>query len=166
MNASTDLGVFNNSPYNQGPPPSHPPPSQSPPVDAPTHYPHQPISPPPDNQAHWANQPPPGSPPPQIAHASPPITHAQPTPAMSSPGQEKAEYYNAGAGAPQQAGMPMPTHPGMPPPQQSGGYGAAQVYHTVTPLQSLSEASAPVDCPVCHTRAMTRTEKHAGNTTQ
>lgn len=155
-------------PYNQGPPPPHPPPPSS---QSPTHYQHQPI-PPPGNTASYANQPPAGSPPPQIAHAYPP-------PAMASPGQEKHEYYNAGAGATpahQQSGIPMQTHPGMPPQQhshpgmppqqQSGGYGApnTQVYHTVTPLASLSEGPAPVDCPVCHTRAMTRCEKHSGNT--
>ena len=97
---------------------------------------------------------------------------ATPGQPATSPGQEKHEYYSPGAAPgqqpPQGQGIPMQNHPGMPPQQASGQYGAssAQVYHTVTPLQSLSEGPAPVDCPVCHTRAMTRCEKHSGNTVQ
>ena len=154
----------------QGPIPSHSPPPAN---NSPTPYPHPPIAPLDSQQQNYANHPPPGSPPPQIAHASPPvasppITHVQPTPAMSSPGQEKQEYYHVNAASPQQTGIPMQNHPGMPPQQQSSQYvvPTASVYHTVTPLHALHEGPAPVDCPVCHTRAMTRTEKHAGNTVQ
>ncbi len=39
-------------------------------------------------------------------------------------------------------------------------------YHTATALQNLGEGATPVDCPVCHMRAVTRTEYHSGNTTQ
>ena len=37
-------------------------------------------------------------------------------------------------------------------------------YHTATPLQSLGEGAAPVDCPACHQRALTRTDYVSGNT--
>ena len=39
-------------------------------------------------------------------------------------------------------------------------------YQTSVPLASLQNAPAPVDCPNCKTRSMTRVEFHSGNTTQ
>ncbi|KAI4281203.1 MAG: hypothetical protein L6R35_005702, partial [Caloplaca aegaea] len=52
-------------------------------------------------------------------------------------------------------------HPSMPMQQavqQSG-------YHTATPLTNLESAAAPVDCPCCRMRALTKIECHSGNTT-
>lgn len=157
MKIHTDRANMAHSPYTHGALPSHSPP----PGTSPTQYPHQPIAPL-NDQAYHNSQPPPASP---LLNSSQPQTSHQYPPAMASPGQEKHEYYSTNA--PQQAGIPMQNHPGMPPQQQSIGNPApAHVYHTVTPIQSLSMAPAPVDCPVCHTRALTRVEQHSGNTTQ
>lgn len=38
------------------------------------------------------------------------------------------------------------------------------MYQTATPLQSLGEGAAPVDCPACRQRALTRTDYVSGNT--
>lgn len=38
-------------------------------------------------------------------------------------------------------------------------------YHTSTPIQSLGEGPAPVDCPSCRVRTLTRTQYVSGNTT-
>ena len=110
---------------------------------------------PPPGQAYG---PPPGaqSPPPQVQqiHQAPPAVH--------SPGQEKQEYY---------VGQ-HPVQPGMVH-QQSGGVmpvmSPAQQgsqYQTAVPLASLQKSPAPVDCPNCRQRVMTRTEFHSGNYTQ
>lgn len=61
----------------------------------------------------------------------------------------------------QQASQPQVvvlTQGQQPPPQPSQ-------YHTATPLPNLGEGSAPVDCPSCRTRALTRTQYVSGNTT-
>ncbi|KAL9043315.1 MAG: hypothetical protein Q9214_003493, partial [Letrouitia sp. 1 TL-2023] len=73
---------------------------------------------------------------------------------MASPpvDPQKQEYY------PQQQQQPVQHQPTMPVQQASG-------YQTAVPLQNLQEAAAPVDCPSCRTRALTRTEFHSGNTT-
>ena len=39
-------------------------------------------------------------------------------------------------------------------------------YQNATPLASLQQGPAPVDCPVCNVREMTRTEYVSGGTTQ
>lgn len=36
----------------------------------------------------------------------------------------------------------------------------------VMPIAALTSAPAPIQCPNCHQRAMTKIESHAGNTTQ
>ncbi|RAL14485.1 LITAF-like zinc ribbon domain-containing protein [Aspergillus homomorphus CBS 101889] len=38
-------------------------------------------------------------------------------------------------------------------------------YNTATPLHALQRGPAPVDCPVCRHREMTRVQPEAGNTT-
>ncbi|KAL8986652.1 MAG: hypothetical protein Q9177_004068 [Variospora cf. flavescens] len=67
----------------------------------------------------------------------------------------KREYY---AGQ-----QPIPQHhPSMPMQQavqQSG-------YQTATPLSNLQDAAAPVDCPCCRMRALTKIELHSGNTAE
>ena len=62
----------------------------------------------------------------------------------------------------QQQQMPMHqnTMPMQQPMQQQS------TYQTAVPLGNLQEAAAPVDCPVCRQRALTRTEYVSGNTTQ
>lgn len=81
---------------------------------------------------------------------------------MASPpmDQPKQEFYPGQPGTPQhQASMPMQQQQQQQPIQQSG-------YQTATPLANLGEGAAPVDCPCCHMRALTRTEYHSGNTTK
>ncbi|KAL8993196.1 MAG: hypothetical protein Q9169_006527 [Polycauliona sp. 2 TL-2023] len=81
---------------------------------------------------------------------------------MSSPpihDQPKQEYY---AG---QEHNPAPIHQqGSMPMQQPQVQ--AQGYQTAVPLANLQDAAAPVDCPACHMRALTKTEYHSGNTTK
>ena len=61
---------------------------------------------------------------------------------------------------------------GQPPPvqYQQNGYPPAQPvdsqYRTAIPIPNLSMGSAPVDCPSCGKRGMTRLEYTVGNTTQ
>jgi len=43
--------------------------------------------------------------------------------------------------------------------------GAQPMYHTAVPIMALTQGSAPVDCPVCRKRSLTRTEFEAGNAT-
>ncbi|KAL8774456.1 MAG: hypothetical protein Q9209_000829 [Squamulea sp. 1 TL-2023] len=110
---------------------------------------------------------------PNPAYAQPPMQHhdssynnqinqyppqQQYTP-MSSPPiheQTKQEYY------PGQENSPTP----MPVPQQQHQAPVAQAYQTATPIANLGEGPAPVDCPCCHMRALTKTEYHSGNTTK
>ncbi|KKK22827.1 hypothetical protein P175DRAFT_0506257 [Aspergillus ochraceoroseus IBT 24754] len=49
----------------------------------------------------------------------------------------------------------------MQPPQQ---YAPPSSYASAAPLQSLQRSPAPVDCPVCGVREMTRVEAVTGNT--
>ncbi|KAI4211705.1 MAG: hypothetical protein LQ351_005479 [Letrouitia transgressa] len=74
---------------------------------------------------------------------------------MASPpvDPQKQEYY------PQQQQQPVQHQQTMPVQQVSG-------YQTAVPLINLQEAAAPVDCPSCRSRALTRTEFHSGNTTK
>jgi hypothetical protein len=44
--------------------------------------------------------------------------------------------------------------------------GAQRYYLTAMPLTALNEGAAPVDCPVCGQRALTKAEYTSGNTTQ
>ncbi|KAI4182889.1 MAG: hypothetical protein L6R41_005725 [Letrouitia leprolyta] len=80
----------------------------------------------------------------QSPMASPPVT------------EQKHEYYPTQAAMPQH--QPSNPIPQQHPPQQSQ-------YQIATPIQSLGEGAAPVDCPCCHMRALTKTEYHSGNTT-
>lgn len=43
---------------------------------------------------------------------------------------------------------------------------SASKYQTAIPIQCLNDGPAPVDCPACGSREMTRTESDVGNTTQ
>ncbi|KAL9594288.1 MAG: hypothetical protein Q9219_007115 [cf. Caloplaca sp. 3 TL-2023] len=81
--------------------------------------------------------------------------HQQP---MASPpmAEQKHEYYPTQAAVPQH--QTSNTFQQMPMQQSQ--------YQTATPLINLSEGAAPVDCPCCHMRALTRTEYHSGNTTK
>lgn len=80
----------------------------------------------------------------------------QQSPMGSPPAQIKQEtsYYGA---QPVQSPPPQQVPQVLaPPPSQ---------YHTSTPLQSLQEGPAPVDCPSCRTRHVTRVTYLSGNTT-
>ncbi|KAI4218265.1 MAG: hypothetical protein L6R36_009044 [Xanthoria steineri] len=78
---------------------------------------------------------------------------------MSSPpihDQPKQEYYGG------QENNPTPIHPQQAMPAVVP---QAQGYQNVVPLANLQDSAAPVDCPCCHMRALTKTEHHSGNTT-
>ncbi|KAL8896272.1 MAG: hypothetical protein Q9207_007785 [Kuettlingeria erythrocarpa] len=82
---------------------------------------------------------------------------------MASPpmDQPKQEFYPGQPGTPQhQASMPMQQQQQQQQPMPQSGY------QTATPLANLGEGAAPVDCPCCHMRALTRPEYHSGNTTK
>ncbi|KAL6719061.1 hypothetical protein ACLMJK_003296 [Lecanora helva] len=119
-------------------------------------------SPPPIN--NYPNQPP-GSPPIESAHYAQPQMMGQMGPApMASPAANahlehpKGDYYSSQ----QQQQIPMQhmqTGQMMQPMQ-----GQTQ-YHSAVPIHLLQRTAMAVDCPVCRTRAITRTELHSGNTT-
>lgn len=76
------------------------------------------------------------------------------------PGQVKQEYYAA------QPGMEMQhQHQSQQQVPQVGVQPQQSQYRTATPLHSLGEAPAPVDCPSCGNRALTRIEYKSGQTT-
>ncbi|MCJ1224475.1 hypothetical protein MMC12_001120 [Toensbergia leucococca] len=96
--------------------------------------------------------------------------------AQSSPQPipEKSDSYYAYA--PQTATYPISTpetttQPATAPPyaqsqpQQLPQQQQQSQYRTATPLYALNSAAAPVDCPCCGARALTRIEFEAGNTT-
>ncbi len=96
--------------------------------------------------------------------STPAIETAPPTyPAPAAVTNEK-HAYGTEQQAPQQDiqnGAPQQTF------QVGAGTGASKGnYQTATPLGSLQQGPAPVDCPVCGVREMTRTEFHSGGTTQ
>lgn len=104
---------------------------------------------------------------------SPDIETAPPTyPATTAVANEKHPYSTEQQtpqqtfqqGAPQQDfqnGTPHQTF------QVGAGTAASKGnYQTATPLASLQQGPAPVDCPVCGVREMTKTEYVSGGTTQ
>ncbi|KAH8434007.1 uncharacterized protein LDX57_011643 [Aspergillus melleus] len=69
--------------------------------------------------------------------------------------------------------QPTPIHPPtahmappMQPPVWQPGMPHPSGYNTSSPLHTLQRGPAPVDCPVCSYREMTRVEAESGNTTQ
>ncbi|KAL2040006.1 hypothetical protein N7G274_007409 [Stereocaulon virgatum] len=70
---------------------------------------------------------------------------------------EKQEYYSGTQPIPQMQQQTMQQAPMQQ--MQTSQYTQAK------PLHSLGEAAAPVDCPVCRQRALTRIENVSGNTT-
>lgn len=74
------------------------------------------------------------------------------------PGQPQPTYNNQG----QQA----PAYYQHQPQLYYTPYGPPSGYANATPLHALQSASAPVDCPACGNREMTRTEAVTGMTTQ
>ncbi|BCS20246.1 uncharacterized protein APUU_20678S [Aspergillus puulaauensis] len=83
---------------------------------------------------------------------------------VHTPQQSPQAYANA----PQQAPGPWNPSPQMYPPQQYAAPAPAPVqnhYPTAIPLHALERTSQVVDCPMCHTREMTRTEAVNGATT-
>merc|ERR1711964_717937 len=103
--------------------------------------------------------------------SSPGIETAPPTyPATTATaGNEKHEYgtEHFQPQQQQQANPQQTFHQGTP--HQSFQVGAAPAntgkYQMATPLGSLQQGPAPVDCPVCGVREMTRTEFVSGGTT-
>ena len=98
-------------------------------------------------------------------------TTFQQSPPMAT--AEKQEYYSAtqpiDPNMQQDRSVPMqqqqmPMHQNTMPMQQP--MQQQSTYQTAVPLGNLQEAAAPVDCPVCRQRALTRTEYVSGNTTQ
>lgn len=104
----------------------------------------------------------------------------QQTSPQGIPQQPQVVYMQQSPGVPGQPGHPQSipmqqTSPGAQPgvaghPQQQApggaGAGAQRTYQNVTPLASLGRSPAPVDCPACGQRQMTRISFLAGNYTQ
>jgi len=67
----------------------------------------------------------------------------------------------------QQAQQPMQQmQQGQPQQQPAQPLFQPRAYQTATPLNVLGRSGAPVDCPVCGQRTMTRTTPVVGNTNQ
>lgn len=122
--------------------------------------------------------------------AGAPIQPAPPTYTGDSTTNEKHEYMHvAPEQQPQQTGYSQQSYPQQPqetyqqnapqqniPQQQQTAYkqdipaqnniAQRNNYQMATPLASLQQGPAPVDCPVCGVRKMTRTEFVSGGTTQ
>ncbi|KAI4099243.1 MAG: hypothetical protein L6R37_006045 [Teloschistes peruensis] len=83
---------------------------------------------------------------------------------MSSPplaSEQKHEYY------PEQQPQPGLPHQHQQPVQlQQMQHPSQTGYQTAIPLANLADTAAPVDCPACRMRALTRTEHHSGGTTK
>jgi lipopolysaccharide-induced tumor necrosis factor-alpha factor len=101
---------------------------------------------------------------------NPPMAYAG-APQYASTGVPPPGQYQQWAGPPgstpnHQSQQPMPSgyqyNPGVPQfvPQQPGAP------LTATPIPALNRSSAPVDCPVCGTRALTSTRKVVGSSNQ
>ncbi|THC88055.1 hypothetical protein EYZ11_012497 [Aspergillus tanneri] len=88
--------------------------------------------------------------------------HSTPAPAY----EQHQEFHELTPTQPPTAYMQPP----MQPPAQNQGVqpGTAHPsgYNTSSPLHALQRAPAPVDCPVCGQREMTRVEAESGKTTQ
>jgi hypothetical protein len=93
--------------------------------------------------------------PPVGAYPQPPAGAYPQPPVGAYPQPPAGVYYQPPAGAYYQ-----------PAPPQAQPMGAPQTYYTALPIIALSQGPAPVDCPVCRKRALTRIEFQAGNTTQ
>ncbi|KAJ6112934.1 hypothetical protein N7512_008258 [Penicillium capsulatum] len=103
--------------------------------------------------------------------AEPPaVQPAEPT--KSYPGEPRAEP--DAAAYPVNSPSDVKAYPGQPTPQQGQQhpqqyytpFGQPSGYASCTPLHALQSAPAPVDCPCCGRREMTRTEAVSGGTTQ
>lgn len=117
---------------------------------------HTPVSPMQTGTTNQYPNQPLGSPPLDTYQHQQPIMAQQPQPMSSPPlGHPKGDYY----GSQQQVPMQQ-VQTGQPPMQQQSQF------HTATPLGNLGEGAAPVDCPCCRQRALTRTTYHSGNTTK
>ena len=92
----------------------------------------------------------------------------------TAPAMQEAGVYGATVGQQQYSGNAYPQQPQSTAPGKQEYYSSGQqpqqqyqqTYQTAVPLANLSEAAAPVDCPVCRHRALTVVEQHSGNTTQ
>lgn len=73
---------------------------------------------------------------------------------------EKQEYYTGTQPVDQMQQQPMQQAPVQQMQMQPS------IYQNAVPLHGLTEAAAPVDCPICRQRGLTRVEVVAGNTTQ
>ena len=104
--------------------------------------------------------------------------HNAPSPSVSPPHAPQAGYFTPppqGAQNMPQYQQPQhqqPMHPQAmhPQPNQSpgqvvGSVGQGQTYKNVTPVYALSSAPAPIECPACGARTLTRTTLKVGNTT-
>ncbi|OJI98920.1 hypothetical protein ASPVEDRAFT_25765 [Aspergillus versicolor CBS 583.65] len=125
-----------------------------------------PGTPGPGAELHLEQMPPQGyAPAPQQVHAPQGYPPQQaPQGYVQTPQQSPQAY----AAAPQQAPGPWNPTPQMYPPQQYAAPAPAPAqnnYPTAIPLHALGRTSQVVDCPMCHTREMTRTEAVNGSTT-
>ncbi|MCJ1259095.1 hypothetical protein MMC24_006930 [Lignoscripta atroalba] len=85
--------------------------------------------------------------------------------------QHQYSYNQGAAPAPYQGHYQQGTQPISPVQNQNQNQNQNQEkqqhqYKTVTPLHALGPGTAPVDCPACGQRALTRIDYQSGNTTQ
>ncbi|TVY51926.1 Lipopolysaccharide-induced tumor necrosis factor-alpha factor-like protein, partial [Lachnellula suecica] len=89
---------------------------------------------------------------PQVVYVQSPVQSPQPgfNPNISpiQQGVPQTQYFDP-------KGFPQATAQQVPHPQQHSGPGV-RTYQNATPLASLGRSPAPVDCPTCGNRAMTR----------
>ncbi|TVY39417.1 Lipopolysaccharide-induced tumor necrosis factor-alpha factor-like protein [Lachnellula occidentalis] len=148
---------------------------QQPMQQQPQHFIAHPQSPPPGQQQYYQPQPQqPGQGQPQVVYVqTPPPSgfppQSPPTPGFS-PQQQQAgvpqQQYFDPKGYPQaQTQQVHPQHPQQPQHPQVQGQAPGRTYQNVTPLPSLGRSPAPVDCPACGQRSMTRITYVAGGYT-
>ncbi|SLM39568.1 LPS-induced tumor necrosis factor alpha factor [Lasallia pustulata] len=117
-------------------------------------YATQPISPPLKSTTSTSELPP------QPAFQPTPMHHQQ-SGTVPAPGPAPVHHQQQPQPQPQHYPQPAAVQEKRPAPAPAPSH----QYHTSTPLVALNRAPAPVDCPVCHARALTRTEFVTGNTT-
>ena len=118
-------------------------------------------------------------PPPAASGPEEPMAYQQPSPDGMQYQQQPQSPIPMNAGPRDQPSYEMSQLMyGQPPPQPDQGgpisseaYTSkssqqATQYQTATPIPNLGMSPAPVDCPACGKRGMTKISHHAGNTTQ
>lgn len=99
-----------------------------------------------------------GQPQEQVAGATPPF--------YGHGGDEQKSYYSTQQLPQQYPPQTIPMQQQQPQQYIQQQYQQGQQFLQVTPIQALSRASAPVDCPICGQRKLTSVQYEIGGTTQ